>query len=281
MPTPDAATVGAGAGVAATYEVSAVRYGSLRARKSDLFYRYGTYGEPDAEVEMAFYFWVLRNDERTVLVDTGFDPAAAARRGRECLVEPLQALADAGVAAESVSTVLITHFHYDHVGNLAAFPDAEVIAPRTELDFWTGPLASREQFALHVEVAEIERLRGLAAAGSLRTTEGEQEVLPGVTAIEVGGHSPGQQLIVVATATGSVVLTSDAVHFYEELELDRPFGVLAELGAMYRAYERIRELGAASGAVVVPGHDPLVAERFAPTGVGLAVRLDGGGPTDA
>jgi hypothetical protein len=78
---------------AATYEVLAVRYGTLTARKSDLYYRYESYGEPDGDASMAYYFWVLRGAGTTILVDTGFDPEAAARRGRTCLVPPLDALA--------------------------------------------------------------------------------------------------------------------------------------------------------------------------------------------
>jgi glyoxylase-like metal-dependent hydrolase (beta-lactamase superfamily II) len=257
------------------YEVTAIRCGTLRSAKSKLFHRYGTYGEPDAEIEMAYYLWLLRDGERVVLVDTGFDPAVAARRGRTVLVEPIEALRRLDVRAAAVSAVVVTHFHYDHIGNLAAFPAAELIVPRRELDFWTGPLAGRPQFAAHVEAAEIEEIAAAAEEGRVRTTEGEEEILPGVTAIEVGGHSPGQQLTVIAGEGGTVLLTSDAVHFYEELELDRPFAVLADLAAMYAAYDRVSEL-ARGGAIVVAGHDPAVMERFPPDGAeaGLAVRVD-------
>src|SRR5262249_61206556 len=64
-----------------------------------------------------------------------------------------------------------------------------------------------------------------------------------------------------ATAAGPVVLASDAVHYYEELERDRPFSTVASLPDMYAAFDQIREL-AQDGARVVAGHDPLVAERF-------------------
>ena len=57
------------------------------------------------------------------------------------------------------------------------------------------------------------------------------------------------------------MLASDAVHYYEELERDRPFSTVANLADMYAAFDRIREL-ADGGALVVAGHDPLVAERF-------------------
>lgn len=262
---------------ALAYEVTAVRYGSLRSTRGELYHRWGSYGDPDGKVEMAYYFWLLQSGERTVLVDTGFDPAAGARRGRTCLVEPLDALARLGVDPEEVSAVLVTHFHYDHVGNLGAFPAAELIVGQTELDFWSSPMARRQQFAAHVEPAEIERIERAAAAGRVRTTRGEEEVLPGIRAVEVGGHSPGQLLVVVAGEGGRVVLTSDAVHFYEEMELDRPFGVIADLGAMYRAYDTVGELGRDEGTAVVAGHDPDVMQRFVPAGdlAGLAVHVKG------
>jgi glyoxylase-like metal-dependent hydrolase (beta-lactamase superfamily II) len=60
---------------------------------------------------------------------------------------------------------------------------------------------------------------------------------------------------------GPVILASDAVHYYEELERDRPFSIVASLADMYATYDQIREL-AEAGARVVAGHDPLVADRF-------------------
>ena len=148
------------------YEVIAIHYGTLSARKSELFYRYGSYGEPDEPVEMAYYFWILLRGAETILVDTGFDPAVGARRGRECLCAPLEALERLGVDPASVSTLVITHLHYDHVGNLAAFPDAQLVVPRKELEFWTGPGAARYQFASHVEPDEIAWLDGLGVQGA-------------------------------------------------------------------------------------------------------------------
>jgi glyoxylase-like metal-dependent hydrolase (beta-lactamase superfamily II) len=261
----------------AAYTVTAVRYGALRSRKSDLFYRFETYGEADAEAEMAYYFWLLQGGGETVLVDTGFDVAAGARRGRTCLAPPLEALEQVGVSMDAVSTVIVTHLHYDHIGNLDAFPDAALVVPRRELEFWTGPLARRRQFAAHVEEPEIARLQQAAARGRLRASDGDEQILPGVRAITVGGHSPGQQLVIVETGGRPVVLASDAVHLYEELDLDRPFAVIADLEAMYHAYDVLRALGEQRGAVIVPGHDPRVMERFPALhgGSDLAVRLEG------
>ena len=48
---------------------------------------------------------------------------------------------------------------------------------------------------------------------------------PGITAVRVGGHAPGQLVFEVAGEHGPIVLASDAIHYDDELELERPFGI--------------------------------------------------------
>jgi glyoxylase-like metal-dependent hydrolase (beta-lactamase superfamily II) len=244
------------------HEVLAVRYGTLPSLKSHLFYRYEAYREPDVEQSLDYFFWVLRGAERTLVVDTGFGPAVGRRRGRTCLCSPREALSRLSIDPRSVAQVIITHFHYDHIGNLDAFPEAELLVPERELRFWTGPSARRPQFAEHVEPYEIARIEAARRQGRVTTLAGQASVAPGVTAITVGGHSPGQLVLLVEGARGQVVLASDAVHLYEEFERDRPFAIIADLEEMYRAYDVVRRLCAESRAVLVPGHDPAVISRF-------------------
>ena len=83
-----------------TYEVVAVRYATRATTKGECFYRYESYGEPDAPLGMDYFFYVLRDGRRTALVDTGFDPDVGERRGRTLLCRPLEALVRLGVAPE-------------------------------------------------------------------------------------------------------------------------------------------------------------------------------------
>ena len=122
----------------------------------------------------------------TILVDTGFDPEVGERRGRTCLVLPLEAVRGLGIEPEAVSTVVVTHFHYDHIGNLDAFPHAQLIVPQTELEFWTGPMAARFQFGSHVEQTGDRAHREGPPRGPRPNDPGTEEILEGVTAIEVG-----------------------------------------------------------------------------------------------
>jgi glyoxylase-like metal-dependent hydrolase (beta-lactamase superfamily II) len=254
------------------YEVTALRYGTRTTRKSECYYRWSSYGEPDAKIGMDYFFWVLRNGAATIVVDTGFHPEAGARRGRTTLCPPDEALRLIGVEPETVPMVILTHLHYDHTGNLEWFPDAELVVQRSELEFWSGPDARHEQLAPLIEPGEIERI----AAGRLRLLDGDAEIAPGIEAICVGGHSPGQTVLVVETAGGPAVIASDAVHYYEELELERPFEILVDLPAMYAAYATVRELAGRPGAALLVGHDPEVMKRFPPLdgeAAGLGVRV--------
>ena len=128
----------------------------------------------------------------------------------------------------------------------------------------------------HVSIWTRARNTAACERGRARTLGARTELAPGVTAIDVGGHSPGQLILAVETDGGPVVLASDAVHLYEEYERDRPFEVVADLAEMYRAYDVIRDLCRRPGAVMVPGHDPEVMDRFARLegpAAGVAVRI--------
>jgi glyoxylase-like metal-dependent hydrolase (beta-lactamase superfamily II) len=255
-----------------THEVLAVRYGHRVSTRAETFLNYHLYGEPDAELAVDYYFWVIRDpDGKVTLVDTGFAPAVGDRRRRAWDSTPAQALPALGIDPAAVTTVVVTHAHWDHIGNLHQFPRAEIVMALAEYDFWTSPLAGRAQFAAHAEPAEIGYLRNADAEQRLTLIKGQYTHQPGIDLIEVGGHTPGQLIVTVITARGTVVLASDALHYYEETERDRPFAILADLPAMYRAYDLLNDLASQPSTWLVAGHDPEVRNRFAGHPAGPAI----------
>jgi glyoxylase-like metal-dependent hydrolase (beta-lactamase superfamily II) len=262
---------------APTYEVLAIRYAERDAALSEVYYGWPVYGEPDALIRMTYYFWVLLPPTGApIVVDSGFDPALAARKGRSCECPPGEALARLGIDPAAVEHVVVTHLHFDHIGNLDLFPNARFVVAQRELDFWGTAVARRLHFAHHTDPGAVGRLLGAARAGRVRAVDDQIEVAPGVIATRVGGHSPGQLVLSIATDGAGVVLASDAVHYYDELAKDRPFAVVADLADAYRAFDTVRALSA-DGRIFVPAHDPQVMERHPTIATGpvgdLAVRI--------
>src|SRR5207249_796131 len=71
----------------------------------------------------------------------------------------------------------------------------------------------------------------------IRIVDGDQDVLPGIRVHRVGGHTAGLQIVTVQTARGTVVLTSDASHFYRNVETRQPVQIITNLPEMLEAFE--------------------------------------------
>ncbi|WP_460772559.1 N-acyl homoserine lactonase family protein [Microbacterium sp. GXF7504] len=252
-------------GDSAQYRVYTFRHGTRETRRSEVFLDYAAYGEADGAHVVDYYFWLVRNDERAILVDTGFAADVAERRGRVVLHDPVEMLeAHAGIRPEDIDTIVVTHCHYDHIGNLARFPNARVHVAEQELEFAFSGVLDRRLVGHYTEpheVAEFERLRG---QGRLVTVHDETDIAPGVRLIPVGGHTPGQLMLEVDTASGPVLLASDALHFFEELERDMPFISSMDLPATYRTFDLIRARRDSSARHLVPGHDAQVFATMTP-----------------
>jgi glyoxylase-like metal-dependent hydrolase (beta-lactamase superfamily II) len=246
-----------------TNSITIVQYGTRQGTKSDVYLNWGIYGRPDEPIGMDYFFWLIDTGESTIVVDTGFSSAGGANRQRTFLIHPSEALRALGVDPASAPEVLVTHAHYDHIGNLDLFGSSRVTTSRAEWEFWTGGMQDRLQFHHSVEDAELAELRRVESEGRLRTFEDEIEIAPGVRMLRVGGHTPGQSIVLVDTADGVVALASDAVHYYEEYEDDIPFAFVADLPAMYAGFDLLHRWER-EGAVrhVVSGHDPSTLDRF-------------------
>lgn len=93
---------------------------------------------------------------------------------------------------------------------------------RREDEFWQGPYAIRPHFALPTEAPELTHLAQVSSEVRLTLVGACHQLAPGVELVEVGGHTPAQMIVVVRGAGASAVLTSDAIHSYEEFERGRP-----------------------------------------------------------
>jgi glyoxylase-like metal-dependent hydrolase (beta-lactamase superfamily II) len=255
------------------YEVFAIRYATRGGKRANHFIG----GDPhDAPMPMDYYLWLIRGNGRTVVVDTGFGPEVAEKRGRTLLRLPAEGLALLDVEAAVVKDVVITHLHYDHVGTFDAFASARFHLQDDEMAYATGRYMCHRQFNHGYEVEEVIGMVRMVYKDRVDFHRGDAELAPGITLHRIGGHTHGLQCVRVHTARGWVVLASDTSHFYEHFEKKRVFTTMFNVGEAVDGYGTLLRL-AGSPQHVIPGHDPLVMQRYPaphPALEGMVARLD-------
>jgi glyoxylase-like metal-dependent hydrolase (beta-lactamase superfamily II) len=255
------------------YQVYAIRYATREGRRQDNFIG----GDPhDGPMPMDYFCWLAIGDQRRFVIDCGFTAEVSARRKRTYLRNPVDALKLFDIAAEEVEDVILTHLHYDHVGNFDRFPKARFHLQEPELAYATGKYM-RHPFLSHAfELEDVVGMVRLNYRGRVIFHTGDAELAPGLRVHLAGGHSAGLQFLSVHTERGWVVLASDVTHYYENMESGRPFTTTLHVGDTLEGYGRLRAI-APSAEHIVPGHDPLVMQLYPPPRPdlkGIVVRLD-------
>ena len=241
------------------YEVLAIRYAERNNRiraDSFIFTDDHTSSHP-----MDYFVWLIRNETRTILVDTGYDATEAAQRGRPILVEPVEALANIGITPEIIDSIIVTHLHYDHAGGLAQFPQARLHLQEAEMAYATGPCMCHGTLRMPFTADHVCETVKRVYAGKVTFHDGTSQIAPGITVHRIGGHSRGLQCVRVETANGPVVLASDASHYYENYQRKVPFPLVVDVEDMLKGFDQLERL-AGPGGRIIPGHDPLVRAKY-------------------
>ncbi len=259
------------------YEVYAIRYARHeQRRRSENFI--GGHADPhdDPPMPLDFFVWVVRGPAGTFVVDSGFDEAMAARRQRRILCPVGEGLRRIGVDPATVGDVLVTHLHYDHAGNNDLFPQARYHLQDREMQFSTGRCMCHAPLRHAYAVEDVTAMVRKVFEGRVQFHDGAAEVAPGLSLHHVGGHTMGLQVVRVWTRRGWMVLASDASHYYANMEESRPFPIVYNVADMLEGHRLVHRLASAPQNVI-PGHDPLVLERYpAPRDdlEGIVARLD-------
>jgi glyoxylase-like metal-dependent hydrolase (beta-lactamase superfamily II) len=239
------------------YKVYALKYAERDTSTCQFFYR-DTAHDP---LTLHYFVWLITGGPHPILVDTGFGEDDVRPRHIRSHVSPAAMVERAGVNPADIPLALITHLHYDHWAGHSLFPSAEFWVQAREVEFWTGPFAAMPAFRGSANVGSLESLVTLNYGRRLRIVSGDCDVAPGIRVHRVGGHTAGLQIVTVETARGRVVLTSDASHFYRNVETRQPVQIITSLPEMLAAFETIHALAGAE-RLIVAGHDPQVADRF-------------------
>ena len=203
-------------------EVTAVTDGIRQFPLPDNFVRNAKKEEVSAALEKAFLPkdqmiisftpLVLNTGGKRVVIDTGNGPAQGS-------VGQFQTnLAASGVDPAAVDTVIISHFHGDHINGLRkadgslAYPNAEILVPETEWAFWMDDAKmSAAPDGMKPAFQNVRRVFK-DVGEQLTKYSWDKEIAPGVTAVATVGHTPGHTSFVVASGNGKLFVQSDVTN---------------------------------------------------------------------
>lgn len=173
-------------------------------------------GMTDAFVPIPFTVTFIKSRGKTIMFDSSTGGQLAPTAGR-MMAKNMYA---AGIEPSQISTIIVTHFHPDHIWglmgketNAQVFPDAEIIVPEVEYKFWTDP-------ALIEKLPEARRgpARRIQATmpkwKNLKQVADGKDAIPGVRAVATYGHTPGHTSYVVSSGRSSMLVSGDVTNIH-------------------------------------------------------------------
>jgi glyoxylase-like metal-dependent hydrolase (beta-lactamase superfamily II) len=268
------------------YEVYAVRYAVIpQFPVSDLV----AGADPSRKEDIAMIFWVIKAGGHTILFDSGFYRDKFLQQWKpQDFIKPSDAVKKLSIQPDDVTDIIISHAHWDHADGVDLFPKSQVWIQKDEYTYYTGeawqppqdadlstPDGRRAGNRKHggIEPDDMMVLVKANLDGRLRFVYGnDQQLLPGIRCYTGGKHTFQSQFCTVNTRSGTVVLASDNMYLYENLEKRAPIAQTLDAQSNLRAQDRMKQL-ASNPKLIVPGHDPAEFDRFPKVADGV-VRID-------
>jgi len=243
------------------YEVYAVRFATIaNFRVASLV----AGADPARRMDIAMMIWVLKGiDGRVAIVDSGFHREQYFRQfAVKDYIKPSDAIAPLGLKPESVTDLIVSHMHWDHAGGIDLFPSARVWIQKDEYDYYTGDAWQSPNTHGGIDPDDVQAIVKRNIAGKVSFVRGDDETTISGLSFNVGGkHTWASQYVGVQTPKSTVVIASDNMYLYENLDAHKPIAQTLDAVSNLRAQDRMRSL-ASEPRFVIPGHDAAVFERF-------------------
>lgn len=223
-------------------------------------------------VDLPFSFILALQGQRKVLIDTGFmqdekSSGFSRQFGIPNWISPVRMVAEMGIKADEITDIVVTHAHFDHMGSIAEFPNAQIHIQKSELLCWYEAVALPRRFSHLTAIIDPENLRAcLDASIEHRVTlvDGDKDnILPGIHVRIASGHTIGQQFVMIETGQGRRVISGDCLYNKCQLHGHNSDGVYVPLNnATGSVWEQIKSLDKLNDAIggdlknLVILHDP-------------------------
>ena len=253
----------------ATYEVYALSYGVFLGFPVSALV---AGADKDRKIDLQMMIWLVKGPGgRNILVDTGcYHENVVKGKGIKNLIKASEAIAKLGLSAADITDVIITHMHWDHADGMDLFPNAKIWIQKDEYVYYTGLAWQSEGKHGGIEPDDVLTLVRLNMDHKVNLVDGDNvEIIDGIRVYTGGRHTFASQYVGVRTPSGTVVIASDNMYLYENLEKHAPIAQTFDHDSNLKAQDRMRQI-ASRPDLIVPGHDPAVFVKFPQPGNGIA-----------
>ncbi len=250
----------------ANYEVYALKFASAFDNKPFPL-KYIVLDAPEKETGNAiFMVWLIKDSNgKNILVDAGFleDVEEAKDYGVTNYIRPDSMLSAVGLKATDITDIILSHPHWDHVDGVNLFPNAQVWMQKEDYNYFVGA-AWQKNGGGGFNKKDVRKIVELNLAGKLTLVDGDdKEIIPGIRVYTGSRHTFNSQYVLVKSGAEKIILASDNVYTYYNLDhlKSAPKEATFDTMGYIKAMERMKTL-VSNSKFIIPGHDALLFSRF-------------------
>jgi glyoxylase-like metal-dependent hydrolase (beta-lactamase superfamily II) len=212
------------------------------------------------ELQLTASCYLIRHADHYMIWDTGYPAAApgATPTGPTVQVALVEQLAQLQIKPEQINYVGISHYHGDHTGQAASFPQATLLIGQGDWEVLKGPTPSGTTNAAPLK-------HWLSGEGKAEPVARDKDVFGDGTVVilDMPGHTPGHHsLLVKLKQKGNVLLTGDQAHFRENYESNGVPTFNFNRAATLASFDRFKQIAKNLNATVIIQHDPRDVDKL-------------------
>ena len=213
-------------------------------------------------IDTAYFYWLLKDPNgRNILVDAGFiDSTHTAKK----FIRPDSILQQLNLSPQEISDIIITHPHNDHIGGIKLFPNARIWMNQDDYEYFIGPAWETGGDSTGFNRQDVFNIKTINSQGRLKLVKGDNfEIMPGIKAFTGSKHTFENMYLLVNSNSekNKILLASDAIWFYINLEKELPVSLSFDSTTYVKAIRRMKTL-VSNPNLIIPGHDNDLFSKF-------------------
>ena len=223
-------------------------------------------GPKTESVKIDFMVWLIKGNGKNILVDAGFLNDIDDAKDFKVIdyIRPDSALLKLGVKPGDITDIIFSHPHWDHIDGVSLFPNAHIWIQKEDFNYFVSTAWQKGQSNGGFAKRDVREMFDLNLAGKVTLVDGDnQELMPGIKVFTGSRHTYNSQYVLVETGTNKVVLASDNIWIYYNLEHLAPASIGGTLdpAGYVKAMQRMKTM-VTDIKFIIPGHDAQVFSRF-------------------